>query len=467
MGEGGWKRLSGKTPKLTLGDTHMRWFSLFVIAAVISGVAVAELQNVEVNGKIRIRGNAYISDNEWMDASWVEQKTRLGVKADFTDSVQAVIEVDSYDIWGEDFRSAAYLTGVDNRANSSNDVEMYQAYIKASEMYGTGLSLTVGRQELAFGNQWLFGVNDNASSGFTGLSWDAVNLGYETDAVKVNAVWAKMAENFTDFGKGDIDLYLLYGSYKGLEDITIDAYASYIRDDVPTVGKGTDLYTVGLRGAGKVGAFDFESEVAYQFGDIEDAYKRCLHHAENADFDSWGINLEGGYTLDVSWTPRIFAGFAWLEGGDNGDDRGWFRHHRNNDLGFNRLFTNVEYSAFIDDTSLQLSNAFIYSLGVSAAPTENLCLKLVGKYFEADQEAEDTGILWWHHNANSDLGWEIGLTGDYKYTEDLIFRAGYSHFFASNGIEDGNAVLLNGNAPLWSDDSHDFDYLFLETEVKF
>ncbi len=445
----------------------MRWFSLFLIAIVISGVAVAELQNVEVNGKIRIRGNVYVSDNEWADASYVEQRTRLGVKADFTDNVQAVIEVDSYDVWGEDFRSAAYLTGVDSRANSSNDVEMFQSYIKASDMYGTGMSLTVGRQELAFGNQWLFGVNDNGSSGFTGLSWDAVNLGYTSDTFKINAVWAKMAENFTDFSKGDVDLYLLYASYTGLEDITIDAYASYVEDDVPTIGQGTDLYTIGLRGAGKIGAIDFESEVAYQFGEIEDVYPRFLRSADNADYDAWGINLEGGYTLDVTWSPRIFAGFTWFEGGDNGDDHGWWHRHNNNDLGFNRLFTNVEYSEFIDDTTLQLSNAFIYHLGVSAAPTENLCVKLVGTYFQADSESEDTGCLWWHHSASGDLGWELGLYGDYKYTEDLIFRAGWAHFFSGNGIEDGNPVLLNGLAGLGADDNHDFDYLFLETEIKF
>ena len=72
------------------------------------GVAFAELQNVEVGGKLRIRGNMFsLEDN---DASFVEQRTMLNVKADFTNEVSAFIELDSYDIWGEDFRSN-YLTG--------------------------------------------------------------------------------------------------------------------------------------------------------------------------------------------------------------------------------------------------------------------------------------------------------------------------------------------------------------------
>lgn len=359
----------------------MRWFMIFVLTAVISSVAVAELQNVEVNGKIRIRGNLY-NGSEGPGSSYVEQRTRLGVKADFTDSVQAVIEMDSYDIWGEDFRSAAYLTGVDTRANSVDDVEMYQSYVKASELYGTPLSLTVGRQELAFGSQWLFGVND-ASAAFTGLSWDAVKLAYETDSLSVTAVWAKMVDTMRGWNQGDVDLYLLYGTYTGIEDITLDAYVAYIRDDVSTAGTGVDLYTAGLRGAGKVGALDFNAEVAYQFGDIEDV---------DVDFDAWALNLQAGYTLDVTWSPRIFAGFTWFEG-DNNDD-----------LSFNRLFTNVEYSEFIDDNHNQLSNAFIYSLGVSATPTENVCLKLVGTYFDADDETDGCRFLWWDDNNDSSLG---------------------------------------------------------------
>ncbi len=444
----------------------MRWFSIFVVAALLSGVAVAELQNVEVNGKLRIRGNVYESDEDTMDASWVEQRTRLGVKADFTDAVQAVIELDSYDIWGEDFRSAAYLTGVDGRAASVDDVEMYQAYVKASEMYGTPLSLTIGRQELALGSQWLWGVNANSSAGFTGLSWDGVKLAYESDVLTVSAVWAKMAETFGEFTQNDIDLYMVYGSYTGLEDIVIDAYASYIEDDVPTLGDGTDLFTVGLRGAGKIGAFDFESEVAYQFGDIEDVVKRLIREDDDLDYDAFGVNLEGGYTLEVAWSPRIFAGFTWFEGNDDDND-GWWFGDNDDELSFNRLFSNVEYSEFIDDTSAPLSNVFIYRLGVSAAPTENVCLKLVGAYFDVDDEADNRDWLWWGDDEDGDLGWELGLYADYKYTEDLIFRAGYAHFFAQDGMDDANVVAFNGLLPLVDDEDNDFDYLFLETEIAF
>ena len=160
--------------------------------------AFADLENVQVGGSIRIRGNWYSGssgpDNNttlrypatagrfevdspfgWnSDAntlSWVEQRTKLNAKADFTDNVTAFIELDSYDVWGENFRSN-YLTGVDSRSSSGvtstffgndGDVKVYQAYVEAHEMLGVPLRLRIGRQELHFGSGWLVAPNETAA----------------------------------------------------------------------------------------------------------------------------------------------------------------------------------------------------------------------------------------------------------------------------------------------------------------
>jgi hypothetical protein len=437
----------------------MRSLTTLMIAAVIfgmAGMAIADLQNIEVDGSIRIRGNLFDADEgDSLDMSYVEQRTRLGVKADFTDDVSAVIEFDNYDVWGEDFRSAAYLTGADSRAASGDDVEVYQSYIQITDAWGTPITLKIGRQEIALGNQWLVGVND-VSAGFTGLSFDGVVAAYQSDVVTVCAIWAKLAETMGDFSNDDIDVYGLYGTYNGLEDIVIDAYAIYVEDDMPTLGDGTDVFWVGLRGAGVVGAIDFEAEVAYNFGDIEDVTPNFLWWGgDDLDYDAWGVNLELGYTFDCSWTPRLWAGFTWFEGDDD------------EDLSFNRLFSNIEYSEFIDDNTIQLSNVFIYRLGLDVAPTENVSMALVATYFEADEEVDGWDFLWWSSDDDEDLGWEIGLYADYQYSEDLVFRAGWAHFFGEDGLEDGNIVLGNGLLPLVEDDDEDYDYLFIETEIAF
>ncbi|HOJ69239.1 MAG TPA: hypothetical protein PLH06_10620, partial [Candidatus Hydrogenedentes bacterium] len=55
---------------------------LLIVATVLP--AYAELQNVEVGGSLRIRGNYYNLDSLG-DLSYIEQRTRLSVKADLTD----------------------------------------------------------------------------------------------------------------------------------------------------------------------------------------------------------------------------------------------------------------------------------------------------------------------------------------------------------------------------------------------
>lgn len=406
--------------------------SMLVIAVslvLLGTMAYAELQNVEVGGKIRIRAN-WLDYDDAGESSFIEQRTRLNVKADFTDEVTAFIELDSYDIWGEDFRSQNYITGVDARQASVDDVEVYQAYIEAREMWGTPLRARVGRQELTLGSGWLVGTNDKRW-GFTGLSWDALRLSYVTDMVSVDAIAAKLAESMGDFAEDDIDLYAIYGSYTGLEDIVIDAYWMYVRDDATALE--SDLHTLGLRGAGKVGAFDFEAEVAYQLGDANDTGWWIF--GVDRDYNAWGVNLEAGYTFDISWQPRIYAGFAYLEGPDY--DNNWFAKD-DLDFAFNRLFSNWEYSDFLDQT--QITNVFVYRLGLGVQPTEAVKLGLEGQYYVLD---EDWG-------GDDELGWEVQLTGAYNYSEDLVIRAGYSHFFGTDRLEDV-----------------DFNYLFAETEISF
>lgn len=427
--------------------------------AVIASVGYAELQNVEVGGSIRIRGNYY--DMESLgEMSWIEQRTRLSVTADFTSDVSAFIEMDYYNDFGEDFRSL-YLTGADFRGGGGNDVDMYQAYIEAENMWGTDLSMRVGRQELSFGSEWLVGVN-NAAALFWGLSFDALRLSYNTDMFTIDAVAAKLAETYGDFGEGDTDFYALYASYLGIEEVTLDAYWMYLRDDGVALGDNLDVHTVGLRGAGTIGAFDFDVEAAYQFGEVDGRPSACPVGFGEADidYDAFAVNTELGYTFDMTWQPRLFARFAWFEGGDD-DTSAW---SNDRDLPFNRLFSNWEYTEFFANTDE--SNLFYYALGVGVTPTESLELLLVCAYFQADETAPDTGWWLWRDSADESLGFELGLYADYHYSEDLVFRAGYAHFFCDDGLE-RNSFISNGLAPLGADGDDDWDYLFIETELSF
>jgi hypothetical protein len=83
-----------------------------------------------------------------------------------------------------------------------------------------------------------------------------------------------------------------------------------------------------------------------------------LPAAATTDYGNLAGNLEVGYTFDATIQPRIYLGGAYFGGDADADD-----------LSFNRLFSNWEYSEFIENT--ELSNAWLLRAGVSIMPTES------------------------------------------------------------------------------------------------
>ncbi len=441
---------------------RLRIIAMVALVALCSATAMAELQQVQVGGSLRIRGNYYNLDSLGK-YSFIEQRTRLNVQADFTDAVSAFIEFDYYNFWGEDFRSN-YLTGADWRGGQNN-VDLYQGYINMANMWGTPLHLRVGRQEFSLGNAFFIGTNDD-SAFFSGLSFDALLLSYVHESFMLHAVTAKLVETYGDFLEDDGDVFGVYASYIGIDNVELDAYWLYVRDDVALLGTRNNLHTIGLRGGGVVGAVDFEAEAAYQFGGPQ-GLRRGLLRRTDIDYNEFAVNLELGYTFDAAWHPRVFGRFAYLGGGSV--RRNWWR--RDVDLPFNRLGSNVKYSEFLDNDPTSnlkatLSNTLFYSLGLQASPTEALDLKLSGAYFQVDRRARDLGWWWWRNRASRSIGWELGLYADYHYSDDLTIRAGYAHFFGKRGLE-RNAFIGNGLNVWGGDRRDDYDYLFIETEVSF
>jgi hypothetical protein len=538
--------------------------ALVALIAFAATPAFAELQNVVVGGDLRIRGNWYSSEatfdgvtnrNPLFQPPWtasfapgvnplrgvrwtagqlpwraignapivgrhdfdeagasdanVEQRTKLSVRADFTNAVSAFVELDTYMDWGNNFRSN-YITGNDFYAG--DDVELYQSYIQAQEMWGYPLQLRVGRQELQLGSEWLLGNNDTAAT-FQGLSFDGIRLDYTTDVFSVTTFATKLAERRAFEQDGDIDFYGVYASWLGVEDMTIDAYYLYLRDAIDygndTYGVAnwtlneiledafgvddygvTNLHTIGLRGAGTFGAFDYEAEVAYQFGDANSvgiAFSPLVYGDDDAEYDNLGGNLELGYTFDMQYSPRVYVGAAYFEGNDDREisfpqwlaAQFWPYYQADASVSFNRLFSDWEYSEFHENTDM--SNAIIFRGGVSAMVTEKVELLVTGTYFMADEPFSappsfnflGMRVPWlpaasfWTSENDDELGWELGLYGTYNYTEDLSFELGYAHLFVEDGSSEGNFINSNGLGFNGGTSDEDADYIYLETQIAF
>jgi len=461
-------------------------FKLCVILAacmaVVAVPAIADLQNLETFGSLTIRGNWYSSSapllgqGDFMEAGDStgshEQRTTLGVKADFSDDVSVVIELDNYGSWGDSFRSEP-ITGRGSMAGTAENVEMYQAYIETREVGGYPIDVRTGRQELMLGSEWLIGNNSTASD-FRHLSFDGISASYTADSWGLMAGAFKLHDNsgmggFASIGAihgvyagssqsgasqedGDTNLYVVAGTYSGIEDMTIEGYWIYLRDarsftftnpapnPISISSVNTELHTFGVRVAGEVSGFDYEGEVAFQAGDTP----------LGGDWEGLGLNAEVGYAFDHDLNPRVFGGAAYFSGEKQSD------MESNGDLGFNRLFSDWEYSEFLDDTTL--SNVLIVRGGGSIEPTEKIGVAGTVGWFQADADVTD-----------DDIGIEVGLYATYQYSEDLSFEAGYAHFFVGDGAEDGVTIVNNGLGSVGNGglDDEDADYFYLQSSISF
>ncbi|NUM52909.1 MAG: alginate export family protein [Candidatus Hydrogenedentes bacterium] len=523
------------------------FFALVLCLAVTVLPAQAELQNVQVGGEVRIKldliynwapepgpleirvpafllpnrpigeflsgapafnGLGLISPYAWDDKTnnltLTEQRTRLNVKADFTNDVSAFMELESYDFWGEDFRSD-YITGADRRAATGDDVEMYQAYIDVNEMYGMPLRLRIGRQELAFGSQWLVGPKDFGPF-YRGRSFDALRLTYATDITTVDAWYSTLAEGGIAEEDEDVAFYGVYATCKALENIAFDAYWLWVRDarslnDTNFIAPiewledafnlddydTTNLHTVGLRASGVLGAFDFDVETAYQFGDADRNgffFKPYLYGDDGAEYDAWGLTAQVGYAFDVAWQPHVFAKYAYYEGEDNRDINFWqwlnpFDRPEAS-VSFNRLFSNQMYNGFFDLQN-DFSNAHIFMIGAQAHPMEAIDLHVDLQYIIADEPFDSPrtvslggfkvpvapALSFWTQAGDDELGWVTDIVITYHYSEDLMFMAHWSHLFAGEGLEDGSFFAGNGTIFGGGSDDDDGDFITFETRICF
>lgn len=510
----------------------MKKIAVLCCAALLSAGAWAELQEVSVGGEVRVRGrhwnNTYTTttigmggprhtpgnllgrpigplgllsrfdfDDAGDDQSFIEQRTRLNVNAKFTEAVRAFIELESYDVWGTDFRSIDYITGVDGAG--LDNVALHQAYIEANEMWGTGLRLRIGRQELKMGKGWLVDV---IGAAIFGRSFDAARLTYTWDEFVLDAWASTLVERLTT---EDAKFYGIYGTYSGWEPLSVSAYYMLIHDGVDladTTGSGllewfedrvgvdqyedTFLNTVGLRLFGDAAGFDYDWELAYQFGDADLLGARFVpfvYGDNDATFDNFATDLEVGYTFDASWMPRIYLGGALFQGEDNRDFDLWHALFPNlttpeSSISFNRMFPGKPYSMILG-IGQDLTNFWQLRGGIGVKPTEKVSLGLKVAYFEIDEPFEiprywaPLGVPvwaagpWWTRTASEELGWTTALTAAYKYSDDLTFRLLWEHLFTGDGLEEGNFLARNGLEFVGGTDDQDADYVHFDVQLTF
>ena len=394
---------------------------LILALAFVVGItfaAYAEVQNVKVSGDITVKGVArndfdlaktsrygvmLNTNNEDKDRDMLSI-TRVRVDADLTDNVSTTVRLLNERNWNGNSRTTGLANtniGLNTATNTNeNEIDLDLAYVSLKEFLYSPLSLTVGRQELHFGNDLIVGDSDtNIYSSLTQLSegdlsarkaFDAVRATLDYNPLVLDLIYAKVQEGATNLND-DVTLGGLNASYALNKNTTLEGYlfskvkgvnaaAVYNNDAAGTQGWGgtaavnvldsanfkdkSDIVNVlGVRAVDKsVKNLTLDGQLAWQFGRYNPKFDANARYdasslpgskARTTKRDAWAAQLSAAYDLkDVSmlskYSPVISGSYSYLSGAnrDETKDRaykGWDPMFENQTQGhiINAIFANT------------------------------------------------------------------------------------------------------------------------------
>jgi len=378
------------------------------------------------------------------DDSWLLQRARLGAKITASDLLSFYVQGQSSFEIDSDRPNIPGALG----AEGDDPIDLRQAYIKIGSKE---LNVTVGRQVLAYGDERLVGSFDWNNIGRT---FDAVKLHYENALSSLDVfVSSVVVPDKDEFNQSDLFdgnetgrnqiLSGIYFSSKLIPVQTTDLYAFELHEEA--AAGDTDFVTLGTRikaDPTKLGGFEYETEMAIQFGDVKG--KDLAAFAGH-----WGL----GYTmLETAWKPRLGVEYNFATGDDNAAD---------GDVNtFQNLFpTNHKFYGFMDVFSWQ--NMHNPAVSFSVQPSKTVKLQLdYHAFFLAE-----TGDAWYRANgvtqvrpvkssASNFVGTELDFTASWKPTKHFGLLAGYSRFFS------GDYAKATGA-------SDDADFAYVQATIDF
>ena len=354
------------------------------------------------------------------DDTWLLQRVRVGMKVKPSSGLSFYFQGQDAREFGSD---RANVPGVQG-AEGDDPFDLRQAWVQVGGE--SGLSLRLGRQVLQYGDERLIGPLDWSNLSRT---FDAARLRYAAESWSLDLFtssvvtidgdgfnrsdWIDSDSNRDQFFSG------LYFSTTAVPAHTIDGYALELHETAE-VGD-TDFVTLGLRikaDASKRNGWEYESEVATQFGELQ-------------GLDLWtaAVHVGGGYAwLHSPWKPRLALEYNY--GSGDGDPRD------GEDGTFQNLFpTNHKFYGAMDLFSWQ--NMHQPGVAMQATPISGLTVKVEYCVFWL----ADTEDAWYRANgktpvrpitpdADAFAGSELDVTINWKAASWIGLSAGYSHFFA-------------------------------------
>lgn len=480
------------------------WLCLVAIVSFIAQPAFAAVQNVKVSGDITaagvLRNNLDLEKTRSLEVvaagdSVDKQEdffsiARVRVDADLTDNVSTSVRLLNERNWNGDSSTATTgnnrnigLVGA-NTVPTEKQIDLDLASITLKEFLYSPLTLTVGRQELRFGNGWIVGDPDTNGAALTSSlsegdlsarkSFDAIRARFDYNPLVLDLIYAKVAENNTVLND-DTDLYGINAAYELSPQTTIEGFyfakkrqTSGSGNSVTSIDSGAGVFTnfdsvkqkddvvntIGVRAVNKsVKNLTLDAQVAYQFGtynpkfDPNARFLSLTNKALTSPRSAWGTEIVAAYDLkDIAaiskWEPSITGAYIYLSG-ESRDKTGEKAYK-----GWDSMFEDQTFGHLINAV-MGFSNAHLFGVSLKAKPAADLTARLdyvtgwFAKKYAEGRYAILSGVstaqqFTMSHKAN--FGHEIDATLAYDYTEDVQLSLLGGLFFPSKAINGDESV---------------------------
>lgn len=469
----------------------------------LSYAAYAEVQNVKVSGDIQalgiVRNNFDLTKNPTSGAArttdtysdkreYLASIVRLRVDADLTDNVSATVRLLNERNWNgdsiyDDAGNRNIGLGVPTVSyTDEQQIDLDLAYVTMKEFLYSPLTLTIGRQELHFGNDWIVGDPDtNGLAGRSNLSdgdlssrkgFDAIRATLDYSPLIVDIIYAKIAENTVALND-DTTLTGINAKYDLNKNTTLEGFffskakgsnatgatqaingtANYT-DSLAYKQKADKVHTIGARVVDKtIKNLTLDAQAAYQFGtynpkfDPNATYYSATNKAETSPRSAWGAEIIANYNLkDIKrigkYDPSATLAYAVLSGNSR-DKTGKKRY-----TAWDGMFENQTFGHIINGM-MGFSNTHLIGLTLKAKPVEDVTMKLdavgmwVYKRFTDGRLYYLSGVSGskrFYMAKNPFMGKEFDLTLTYDYTEDVQFSLLGGILLPGKAISTGDIV---------------------------
>ncbi len=371
--------------------------------------------NFRTRGEVRKGGLDVNRDNAKNYANFIHERTLFG--AQFERSwLTAKLTAQHSSIWGDD---------------ASGAINIYEAWTQLSSP--KGFFAKIGRQNLSYDNQRVFGADDWA---MTARSHDVLKIGYEGHGHKLHLFAAYNQSSANVDGGTYFDGGLQ--PYKSMQ-------AAWYHLDVPHTNIGLSLIAmnVGMQG----GERNQPTEHTFQqhlyggylsfrprFGLAEAEYYRQGGHEEHGvPIDAWMASGKVTLTPGSGWS--LYGGYDYLSGDDDytvpkPGQAGMMHHERIR--GFTSIYGSHHkfygamdffyVKAYFGGFSPGLQNAYV---GGTWKPLEKLSLDVSAHYLAMAANLEEV---------EKTLGYEFESALTWSLNKDVDLSAGYSYMHGTESM---------------------------------